>query len=150
MNDFQQYKVFVVDDDAAVRDAVSMLLGAAGYKVVAFAEPEAFLAACAADCDGCLILDVSMPRMDGPTLQQELLKRSIRLPIIFLSGHGTIQTSVRAIKAGAVDFLTKPVDGAKLLTCVQDALQAWQQFKKRSGETAQTAQRLSNLTDRER
>jgi FixJ family two-component response regulator len=145
-----QYKVFVVDDDEAVRSALAMLLTSAGYQVEIFSGSEDFLELCTPDCEGCLILDVSMPGMDGPALQQELLKRSIRLPIIFLTGHGTIQTSVRTIKAGAMDFLTKPVDGAKLLACVQEALQKGEESRKQAGEVADARQRLAMLTERER
>ena len=144
-----QYKVFVVDDDEAVRSALAMLLTSAGYQVEAFTGSEDFLETCTLDCEGCLVLDVSMPGMDGPALQQELLRRSIYLPIIFLTGHGTIQTSVRAIKAGAMDFLTKPVDGTKLLGCVQEALQKGMEFRKQAGEMADARQRLTTLTDRE-
>ena len=145
-----QDKVFVVDDDEAVRGALAMLLRSAGHEVVAFADAESFLNACTQGCDGCLILDVSMPGMDGPTLQQELLKRSIRLPILFLTGHGTIPTTVRAIKAGAMDFLLKPVDGSKLLALVEEALRQNQEARQRFMEQQNIARRLNELTDRER
>ena len=143
-------KVFVVDDDEAVRSAIAMLLRSAGHEVVTFAGAENFLEACTQSYEGCLILDVSMPGMDGPTLQQELLKRAIHLPILFLTGHGTIPTTVRAIKAGAMDFLLKPVDGAKLLVRVEEALKQNQEIRQRSVEQQGIARRLSELTDRER
>ena len=90
-----------------------------------------------------------MPGMDGPSLQQELLRRSIHLPIIFLTRHGTIQTSVRALKAGAVDFLTKPVDSAKLLACVQEAMEKGAESKRQDMEIANATRRLASLTERE-
>lgn len=144
-----KHKIYVVDDDAAVREALAMLLTSAGYQVVTSASSEDFLEICDPNCEGCLILDVSMPGMDGPALQQELLDRSIHLPIIFLTGHGTIQTSVRTLKAGAIDFLTKPVDGAKLLACVQEALQKDAEVKLHDEEVAEATQRLATLTERE-
>lgn len=143
-----QNTVFVVDDDAAVRDSLAMLLEAAGHTVAAFARAPDFLAACTPR--GCLILDVSMPGMDGPALQDELARRGIRLPIIFLSGHGTIPVTVRAIKAGALDFLTKPVDGAVLLARVQDALRQCALLREQEDTTQSVAARLASLTPRER
>ena len=144
-----QDKIYVVDDDKAVRDALAMLLSSAGYQVATFPGAEDFLEVCSPDCEGCLILDVSMPGMDGPALQQELQKRSIHLPIIFLTGHGTIQTTVRALKAGAMDFLTKPVDGSKLLICIQDALKKSVEIKRQTEEISDARQRLGTLTERE-
>lgn len=138
--------IYVVDDDAAVRESLTMLLEAAGYTVSTFQNPEEFLDKCAPECKGCLILDVNMPGMTGPELQEALAKRSIRLPILFLSGHGTIPITVRAIKAGAVDFLTKPVNGALLLERIREALQ-----KNGTGENQRAVNpRLSTLTRRER
>lgn len=143
-------QVFVVDDDEAVRDALSMLLETAGHSVATFPSANAFLEACACGPRGCLILDVNMPDMDGPTLQEELNLRGVQLPVIFLSGFGTIPATVRAIKAGAMDFLTKPVDGSILLARVQDALEQSLLLQKQAEAFQSVAARLSSLSARER
>lgn len=107
--------VFIVDDDYAVRDGLAQVMEAAGFNYQAFESAEHFLQAyCPGNC-GCLVLDLNMPDMTGDELQTELIRRNIHLPIIFLTGYGDIPTTVRVIKAGAVDFLTKPVS-SKLLT----------------------------------
>ena len=142
--------VFIVDDDAAVRDSLAMLLDAAGYDVTTFPGADHFLDICTLDTQGCIILDVNMPNMDGPTLQEELTRRGMRLPIIFLSGQGTIPISVRTIKAGAVDFLTKPVDGSVLLTRVQEALEQCSIQQKQATVSQSAAARLATLSERER
>lgn len=143
-------KVFVVDDDAAVRDGVSLLLETAGLAAESYDSAESFLAALAPEQAGCLILDMHMPGMGGLDLQKELARRGVRLPIIFLTGHGDIPTTVRAMKAGAADFLTKPIDGALLLDRVQAALA--RNRKEREDEAARQAMRarLEALTGRER
>ncbi len=143
-------KIYVVDDDTAVRDSLSMLLEAAGYEVESYAEPESFLENCRDEGDACAILDVNMPGMDGTTLQEEMLRRSMRIPVLFLSGKGTIPITVKAIKAGAIDFLTKPVDGALLIERVQEALQKGRQRLEKAKEEETVAGRLSGLTRRER
>lgn len=142
--------VYVVDDDAAVRDALSMLLGAAGYAAATFGTASEFLDACTPGTRRCIILDVDMPGMDGPALQQELIRRGVQLPVIFLSGKGTIPVTVRTIKAGAMDFLTKPVDGSVLLARVQDALEQCSLLQKQSEAFQSVALRLAALTGRER
>jgi FixJ family two-component response regulator len=139
-------RVFVVDDDAAVRDALAMLLETAGYEVATFPGAGDFLNICTPGTAGCVILDVDMPDMDGPSLQQELNRRGVLLPVIFLSGYGTIPVTVSTIKAGALDFLTKPVDGSVLLERVREALEKYAQLQKQSA----LASRLAILTERER
>jgi FixJ family two-component response regulator len=141
-----------VDDDKAVRESLTMLLEAAGHTVKTFSGARDFLDTCVegSDLDGCIILDVNMPGMDGPALQEELLRRGIQMPMLFLSGHGTIQTTVRTMKAGAMDFLTKPVEGEILLERVQEALERSSQIKKQVEEYQTIASRLSALTERER
>jgi FixJ family two-component response regulator len=141
--------VFIVDDDVAVRDSLTMLLEAADYTVATFPKADDFLAVCTPDTQGCLILDVNMPDMDGPALQEELIKRGLRLPIIFLSGHGTIPLTVRAIKAGAMDFLSKPVDGLALLARVEEALKLCLEIHKQAEAYKSASLRLATLTDRE-
>jgi FixJ family two-component response regulator len=142
--------VYVVDDDAAVRDALSMMLGAAGHAVETFPAAPDFLDACGPDSPGCVILDVDMPGMDGPALHQEMIRRGLRLPVIFLSGKGTIPVTVRAIKTGALDFLTKPVDVTVLLDRVQKALEQNALLQKQAELYHTTASRLAALTERER
>ncbi len=145
-----QTGVFVVDDDEAVRDSLAMLLEAAGHPVATFASASDFLDACTPNTLGCVILDVSMPGMDGPALQEEMVRRGMQLPVIFLSGHGTIPTTVRAIKAGALDFLTKPVDGALLLRRVRNALEQISVMQEEAETRRSIAMRLAKLTERER
>ncbi|HXH65268.1 MAG TPA: response regulator [Mariprofundaceae bacterium] len=134
--------VFIIDDDAVVRDVLAHAVEAGGYHVQTFANADAFIAACTAGHRGCIVLDVKMPGMDGPTLQRELLQRGIRLPIIFLSAYGDIPLTVRTIKAGAIDFLTKPVDTDVLLERIRMALEINSRF-------VEAMKRLENLTERE-
>ena len=142
--------VFVVDDDAAVRDSLRLMLKVSGFTVSTFSNAEEFLAVCNPETKGCIILDVNMPGMDGPGLQVELNRRGSRLPIIFLTGQGSIQLSVRTIKAGAMDFLTKPVDGKELLACVKQALDTCTLLQEQAQETQSMAARLATLTEREK
>jgi FixJ family two-component response regulator len=148
MNDINQ--VFIVDDDTAVRDSLAMLLDAAGYAAATFSGADDFLAVLTPDTLGCIILDVNMPGMDGPTLQAELTRRGLRLQIIFLSGQGTIPLTVRTIQAGALDFLTKPVDGAVLLARVREGLARCSIQQKQTEDSHSVVARLAKLTVRER
>jgi DNA-binding NtrC family response regulator len=116
--------VYVVDDDASVRDAVGRLVRSAGWKVETFASAQAFLASRWADVPSCLILDVQLPGLSGLDLQQRLASSGARTSIIFLTGHGDIPTSVRAIKAGALEFLTKPYADADLIAAIEQGLAA--------------------------
>jgi len=111
--------IFVVDDDASVREALGSLIRSAGLRVESFASAHEFLARPRAEGPSCLVLDVQLPGLSGLDLQQELAKAEVQLPIIFLTGHGDIPMSVRAIKAGALEFLTKPVDAEALLEAIQ-------------------------------
>ncbi|OIQ95493.1 transcriptional regulatory protein TdiR [mine drainage metagenome] len=142
-------KVFVVDDDLSVCDSLFELLEAAGYTVETFQSAEEFLEICTPDTYGCIILDVNMPGMDGPALQKELARRKLILPIIFLSGQGTIPLTVRAIKAGAMDFLTKPVKSSLLLTRVQEAMEQLSVLRRQTETSESIAARMSLLTERE-
>lgn len=142
--------VYVVDDDAAVRDALAMLMEAAGYTVASFGTASEFLDVCNPGTQGCIILDVDMPDMDGPTLQIELIRRGVQLPVVFLSGKGTISLTVRTLKAGAMDFLTKPVDGSIMLARVREALEKSSFLLKRVRANQSNASRLAKLTERER
>jgi FixJ family two-component response regulator len=116
--------VFVVDDDAAVRDALGMLFRAAGLHAVAFESAAAFLEGARPGARSCLVLDIRMPGQSGLALQQELAARGIRVPIVFITGHGDIAMAVEAVKCGAFDFIEKPFDDARLLGQVRSALEA--------------------------
>ncbi len=141
--------VFVVDDDAAVLRSLRRLLASAGFEVVAFDSPQAFLDGLGGDASGCVVLDYSMPGLNGLELQQALGARGSPLPVIFLTGRGDIPTSVRAMKGGAVDFLTKPVEGEVLLAAVRQAiLRDRSQREERAGQ-AEMRRRLATLTARE-
>jgi FixJ family two-component response regulator len=142
-------KVYVVDDDDAVRDALALLLETAGFAVQGFASAQAFLAVCNAESQGCIILDIKMPEMEGPALHRELLRRGILLPVIFLTAYGSITQSVQAIKAGALDFLTKPVDGNLLLERVREAMSQSVARQEHSEAHRELLARLSTLTTRE-
>lgn len=142
--------IFIVDDDAAVRDALTMLLEASGYAAKAFKSAADFLGTCTPGIRGCIILDVDMPDMDGPAMQEELIRRGIQLPVIFLTGHATIPVTVRAIKAGAIDFLTKPIEGSTLLAHVKIALEQGAPQQKHIGSYQPESSRLATLTTRER
>lgn len=142
--------VYIVDDDAAVRDSLGLLCETAGLQVECHASGESFLAAFRTGQPGCLVLDVSMARMSGPELHAELNRRGSLLPIIYLTAHGDIPMTVRAMKAGASDFLTKPVDGAELLDRVLAALRRDCQRVGRQAVLAGRCGGLAGLTPRER
>lgn len=142
--------VFVVDDDAASRDSIGLLLETAGFAVECYASAEAFLEAFRPSQSGCLILDVRMDGMSGPALQAELVRRNSHLPIIFLTAHGDIPTTVRAMRGGAVDFLTKPADTGQLMNLVRTALEQDRQLLERRAEQEGQRRRLAELTPREK
>jgi len=142
--------VMVVDDDPAIRRSVADLLESEGYRVRAFAEAAEFLAAAAPSAPSCLILDMQMPRLDGMSVLQHMGERRLALPVIFLTGHGTIPLSVAAMKAGANEFLTKPVDPDALLAAVGEALAADAARLEQRREADELAQRHAQLTPRER
>ncbi len=141
--------VYVVDDDEAVRDSLQFLLEAGGYRVEAFASADAFLAGFDPAAIACIVLDVRMPGMSGLELQEELARRRVQTPIIFVTGHGDVPMAVAAMKGGAADFVEKPFDQADLKRKVEAMLE-------RARETAQTNERrritealLARLTARE-
>jgi FixJ family two-component response regulator len=142
--------VYLVDDDASVLRGLGRLLAAAGLKVAAFDSPREFLERFDPTAPGCLILDVAMPELSGPELQQALAARCSELPIVFLTGHGDIPTSVQAMKRGAADFLTKPVDEETLLAAIRDALEKDGALREAREELARIERRLASLTPRER
>jgi FixJ family two-component response regulator len=142
--------VFIVDDDEAVRDALSLLLRTAGYQVKTFESAQQFLSLYRRDWQGCAVLDVVMPNQSGLDLQKEMRARDIRMPVLFLTAHGNIPTAVRTIKAGAWDFLTKPVDGNVLINRIQEALDHQAQSEQSATSDRSFPERLRNLTERER
>ena len=115
--------VFVVDDDPSMRRSLETLLRSVGHDVRLFASAQEFMQAERPDAPGCLVLDVRLPGMSGLTFQQELAKAGIALPIIFITGHGDVPMTVRAMKAGAVEFLTKPFDEQVLLDAIHAAIE---------------------------
>lgn len=149
MNTTNQLTVFVVDDDPAVRDSLSLLLETEGLAVECHESAESFLAAYNQDRPGCLVLDVRMHAMSGPELQAELVRRGSGLPIIFLTAHGDIPMTVRAMKAGARDFLTKPINGTELLDRVQAVLRSEQERQNQQELLKRECRRLNELTQRE-
>lgn len=142
--------VFIVDDDPAVRDSLTLLLEQEGLAIETFESAEAFLAVCRSAPRSCAIVDIRMSGMDGMQLQAELSRRGVLLPVIFLTGHGDIPLSVRAVKAGAVDFLTKPVTGAALIQSVQAALLESKKLSSKAEINQTAATRVASLTERER
>ncbi len=142
--------IFVVDDNDDVRSGLSLQLESAGFNVKAFESGKRFLREISSKSSGCLLLDVSMPEMGGLEVQSELLQRQIILPIIFLTGYGDIPMAVRAIQAGALDFLTKPVDGRKLIDLVQAAMRLNAEQRQQMAVNTANCKRLENLTVRER
>jgi len=146
----EKAKIFVVDDDAAVRDSLRWVIESNGWKVEAYPSAEIFLESYKPDQLGCLILDVRMPDMSGPELQKLLNERQCSLPIIFISAHGTVPTAVRAMQAGAVDFLMKPFDNNMLLERVEKCVLDAHQNAIKNTQASATRDRLKKLTARER
>lgn len=142
--------VSVVDDDAAVRDSIAMLLSAEGFTVACYEHAAAFLDACDGSMPGCLVTDMRMPGMDGLELQQQLVTRGVGMPVIVITGHGDVPAAVRALKAGAVDFIQKPFEPETLLACVREALDRDVARCRRAARVSAQAQRLACLTGRER
>jgi FixJ family two-component response regulator len=142
--------VFVVDDDPSVRDAVRRLLGTVGLSVKEFGSALEFLAADRPEAPSCLVLDVRLPGISGIDFQRQLTKINIRIPIIFITAHGDVPMSVKAMKAGAIEFLIKPFHDQDLLDAVQLALEKDRIRRLRDAEIAQLQHRLQTLTPRER
>ena len=143
--------VFVVDDDAAVRKSLVRLLKSAGYRAESFASADEFI-----ECrkrnplPGCALVDIQMPGIDGLQLQRELINSTHEIPIIFITGYGDIPSSVKAMKAGAVDFFSKPFNGEALLQAIREAIQRDQRVRCERAERASLAARFATLTPRER
>jgi FixJ family two-component response regulator len=142
--------VFVIDDDVSVRSAISRLLGAVGLEVQMFPSGQKFLASKLPDLPGCVVLDVRLPGLSGLDLQQEMFERGIHYPVIFISGHGDIPMSVQAMKAGAVEFLTKPFRDQDLLDAVTLAIRRDRGARKDRAELSNLRACVGSLTPRER
>lgn len=146
----RKFTVFIVDDDAGVLKALSRLLRARGYDVRSFTSPQEFLTHHDATVPGCAVLDVSMPGLDGLELQRALSAEASQRPVIFITGKGDIPTSVLAMKAGAVDFLTKPVSDKNLLGAIARAEREDDKFRRIRAELASIQAKIDTLTPRER
>ena len=142
-------KVFVIDDDESIREALKSLIRSVGLSVETFASAQDFLQSTRPDVPSCLILDVRMPGLSGLDLQRDLAETNIQIPIIFITGHGDIPMSVRAMKAGAVEFLTKPFRDQDLLDAIQQALERDRQVRSQQAGTAELRNRYHSLTPRE-
>jgi FixJ family two-component response regulator len=142
--------VFVIDDDQSIREALRSLLATVGLEVHTFQSTREFLDAKRPDLPACLVLDVRLPGVSGLDFQSELNKSNITFPIIFISGHGDIPMTVRAIKAGAIEFLTKPFRDQELLDAVQAGIQQDRQRRTQAAGMAGLQERLKTLTARER
>src|SRR5688500_15447799 len=142
--------VFVVDDDPSMRRSLESLLRSVGHEVRLFSSAPEFMQAARSDAPGCLVLDVRLPGMSGLAFQQELTKAGVTLPVIFITGHGDVPMSVRAMKAGAAEFLTKPFDDQVLLDAVHAALERDREARRADASLAAMRARYGELTERER
>lgn len=149
MND-ETATVFLVDDDLSILRALTRLLRVGGHQVSAFRSPRDFLAQHDAAVPGCVVLDLAMPGLNGLELQAALAAAGSQRPIVFISGHGDVPSSVRAMKAGAVDFLTKPVSQENLLAAIQRAIECDRVMRQARAELQAIDERLNRLTPRER
>ena len=141
--------VFVIDDDESIRESLKSLMRSVGLGVETFASAQEFLQSTRPDVPACLILDVRMPGLSGLDLQRDLVERNIHIPIIFITGHGDIPMSVRAMKAGAVEFLTKPFRDQDLLDAIQQALERDRRARSEHADTAELRNCYQSLTPRE-
>jgi RNA polymerase sigma factor (sigma-70 family) len=146
----ERLTVFIVDDDAAVRDSIALMLGLAGYRTAVFASAEAFLAAWQDDWSGCVIADVRLPGQSGIELQDALRRRGTALPFVIITAHGDVATARAAFRSQAVDFLEKPFDDAQLSAAIEAAFALEDRRIRRHDGARADAQKLSRLTARER
>ena len=142
--------VFVVDDDASVREATQSLIRSVGLHVEAFASAQDFLRSKRPDVPGCLVLDIRLPGFSGLQLQRKLADAGIKIPIVFMTGHGDIPMTVKAMKAGAVEFLTKPFRDQDLLDAIQQAIESDRAARCERSLTDDLRERFESLTRRER
>ena len=142
--------VFVVDDDVSVREALESLVRSAGFKVETFASAQDFLGCRRVDAPSCLVLDVRLPGLSGLDLQKRIAEANTEIPIVFITGHGDVPTSVRAMKAGAVEFLTKPFSDQDLLDAIQQAIKRDRSSRLEQAQMEDLRGRYESLTPRER
>lgn len=141
--------VFIVDDDASVRDSLGLLLGLRGYRTVLFADAASFLSAMRPDWQGCLIIDIRMPGMNGLELQRELLRQGCALPVVIITGHGDVGSAREAFRSEAIDFLEKPLNETKLLQAIDEALTRQSASIRTRQQQEHFTRRLEELTPRE-
>ena len=141
--------IFIIDDDEAVRASIQGLLKSVGLRSQAFPSAQDFLRSKPADGPGCLVLDVKLPGISGLELQNELARGGVQIPIVFITGHGDIPTSVKAMKSGAVEFLTKPFGDQELLGAIQQALERDRELRDAISAVADLRRRFDTLTPRE-
>jgi RNA polymerase sigma factor (sigma-70 family) len=146
----ERLTVFVIDDDASVRDSIALMLGLAGYRTSVFADAEAFLAAWREDWAGCVIADVRLPGQSGVELQDALRKRGTTLPFVIITAHGDVATARAAFRSQAVDFLEKPFDNAQLCAAIETAFALEERRIQRDDSRRADAEKLDRLTARER
>jgi RNA polymerase sigma factor (sigma-70 family) len=146
---FTKATVFVVDDDQAMRNSLKWLIESVGVQVESFASADEFLANYRPGRAGCLVLDVRMPGMSGLDLQEYLVDKNIRIPVVIITGHGDVPMAVRAMKSGAIDFIEKPFNDEVLLDAIRRAIAYEEQQRTHESEHLQIKERLSHLTPRE-
>jgi FixJ family two-component response regulator len=141
--------IAIVDDDASVREGLQSLIRSAGWRVETFVSAQEFLGRLGAQAPSCVILDLQLPGPSGLDLQKQMAEVGLEIPIVFLTGHGDIPASVQAMKAGAVEFLTKPLDEQKLLQAVREAIQRDRRTRQQRAEVRELRERYESLTGRE-
>jgi len=141
--------IAIVDDDPSVREGLSSLLRSAGLRVETFASAQEFLARPGSEAPSCLVLDLQLPGLSGLDLQKRMAEVELEIPIVFLTGHGNIPASVQAMKAGAVEFLTKPFDDQKLLKAIHEAVERDRHIRQQNAEMRELRGRYESLTARE-
>ncbi|MEN9783457.1 MAG: hypothetical protein RJA24_800 [Pseudomonadota bacterium] len=146
----EQLTVYIVDDDASIRDSLSLMLGLAGYRVSLFADAESFLAACQPGWAGCVVADLRMPGMTGIDLQAELKQRGSPLQFIIITAHGDVATARTAFQAEAIDFLEKPFDHTELIKAIETAFTAEQRRLDEDRQSSADREKIAALTGRER
>jgi FixJ family two-component response regulator len=141
--------IAIVDDDPSAREGLQSLVRSAGWRVETFASAQEFLDRLGAEAPSCVILDLQLPGLSGLDLQKRLAEVGLGIPVVFLTGHGDIPASVQAMKAGAVEFLTKPIDEQKLLPAIQEAIERDLRIRQRHAEIREVRERYESLTARE-
>jgi FixJ family two-component response regulator len=141
--------IAIVDDDPSAREGLSSLIRSAGLRVETFESAQEFLARPATEAPSCLLLDLQLPGLSGLDLQQRMAEVGLEIPIVFLTGHGDIPASVQAMKAGAVEFLTKPFDDEKLLRAIEEAIERDQRIRQKQADTRELRNCYESLTARE-